>query len=228
MVRRCGGWLGRFDGPVELRDARRFRWVTVGLTMTPVAINAALVWLMSLAEAMAGGSGARGVESALVNSLPGLVGWGGAVFYLTLFVYMLTECATWVVCPIKADRPTRRRQSAFGCYSSGPMSVIVVLTPLPFLVALGVMGVMGGGPRSAEAAGKSLVSCLGGIGLLALLPIGFWWQAVFRHKPSAAERGAIGTAVTVAALLIVSVVVLYIVMMSISAIDSLAHWVEDY
>ena len=216
-VMRWGGLLGRaVTGPVELRDARRFRWVTLGLAMAPLWVNSILVWLLEIAAREEYGGVRWGPVRSAEDAMAVLMDAGAITFWLTAFLYILTELAACVGCPARADRLERRRGAALAHYNCAPMAMLVAFTPVPF-VAAGIVLFVKRGDYDAARTAKEVLEGVARFGaLIALIPLVGWWQGVLRSRPSREHRGVLNSLVTGYVLLVL--VLLIAVALSVSAI----------
>jgi len=177
------------------------------MAMAPLWVNSILLWLLEMAARESyGGVRWEPVRSA-EEAMAVLMDAGAITFWLTVFLYILTELSAAVSCPDRMDRPERRRGAALGHYSCASMAILAVFTPVPFLLAGTVLLVRWGQPDPAWTAHAVLRVIPRMAPLIMLIPILAWWQSVLRRRPQRGQAGLLNSLLVLFALAILLLVI---------------------
>lgn len=129
-VIRRNGRLGRYMlGPVNYRDAQKFRWITIALAMVPSLFFSIVIAVCGMLDAYVSSDA---LEMAMLWLVP--------IFLVLGFVALafMIGVVSWFFCPRRFDTERQNRSVALSYYTCAPLALmlfvaLIMLLALPFV-----------------------------------------------------------------------------------------------
>ena len=191
LVLRRNGRLGAYlSGPVDYRDARKFRWMTIAHALAVPVLAAVLIVLIAAAWSDVGSApgaldtvfaGASAGRAVVPDVLSAAALTGLAVVLGAAGLAGMTGAVSWFFCPKRFDAERQNRAIALSYYTSAPMALLV-FSLVPMLAAAPFL--------------QRWQSLLQIFSLIQCLLVLYWLQLALFAVRSVARRGVLGVVAT--------------------------------